>query len=85
MFGGIQIKQLGCKGIYLKLKDFAAQPKMVSLWFFNLGIEQHDFGIPSSQCYNFNSTFGSRYNRIFQNSVRRNFCSEFYHIMMMQH
>ena len=38
--------------------------------FFNLGTEQHGFGIPSSQCYKRNSTFGSRYNSIFQTLVQ---------------
>jgi hypothetical protein len=27
-------------------------------------------GIPSSQCYKHSSTFGSRYNSIFQNSIQ---------------
>ena len=46
--------------------------------FFNLRIEQHDFGIPSSQCDKHGSTFGSRYNNIFQKfNTRRNFCGEF--------
>jgi hypothetical protein len=43
-----------------------ALPKLVSLVVYNLGIEQHDFGIPSFQCYKRSSTFGSRYDSIFQ-------------------
>jgi hypothetical protein len=52
--------------------------------FFNLEFEQHDFGIPSSQCYSCSSTFASRYNSIFQNTVEEEtFCSGFYCSMMM--
>jgi hypothetical protein len=40
------------------------------LWFFNLGNEQHDFGIPSSHCCKCSLTFGSRCNSIFQNSIQ---------------
>jgi hypothetical protein len=49
--------------------------------FFNLEYEQHDFGIPSSQCYSCSSTFASRYNTVEEET----FCSGFYCSMMMLH
>ena len=47
-----------------------ALPELVSLWFFSLGIEHLDFGIPFSQCYKRSLIFGSRYNSIFQISIQ---------------
>ena len=54
----------------MHLHMLLALPKLVSFVVFNLGIEQHEFGTPYSQCYKRSSTFGSRYNSIFQNLVQ---------------
>jgi hypothetical protein len=37
--------------------------------FSTLELSNVTFGIPSYQCYKHSSTFGSRYNSIFQNSI----------------
>jgi hypothetical protein len=59
----------------MHLHMLLALPKLVSLVVSNLGIEQHDFGIPFFQCYKRISTFGSRYNSIFQNLVQEETCA----------
>ena len=50
-----------------------ALSKLVSHVVFQLGIEQHNFGVPSSQRYKRSSTFGSRYSINFQNSIQEEF------------
>jgi hypothetical protein len=45
-------------------------PRLVSLVVFQPWNLETDFGIPSSQCYERSSTFGSRYNNIFQKSIQ---------------